>query len=123
MRADAAWWSPVTLAQHALESMHSVAGLPWWAALLVLGTSVRVATAPLVVAQTKASVRMALARPHIERHSQRAAPRSIEASMPHHPADTQARPGPLRSLIRHPTSWSIDEQGPSARGRRCSRPG
>ena len=35
----------------------------------MLGTSVRVATAPLVVMQTRASVKMALARPHIERHS------------------------------------------------------
>ncbi|MED6124831.1 hypothetical protein PIB30_062620 [Stylosanthes scabra] len=58
---------PVKLLQYGIDAVHTYAGLNWWAAIALTTLVIRTATVPLLVYQLKATSKLTMLRPHMER--------------------------------------------------------
>ena len=84
---DSYWHTLPRLAQTALEHVHSLTGLPWWASILVLTLGLRLAIVPLSVGQARATTANAIMRPELaklseERQTLEAAYAKVKQPMP-----------------------------------------
>ncbi|XP_068494610.1 mitochondrial inner membrane protein OXA1-like isoform X1 [Phaseolus vulgaris] len=58
---------PVKALQYIIDAMHSYTGLNWWAAIVLTTLLIRSATVPLLINQLKATSKLTLMRPHMEK--------------------------------------------------------
>ncbi|XP_047155158.1 mitochondrial inner membrane protein OXA1-like [Vigna umbellata] len=58
---------PVKALQYIIDAMHSYTGLNWWAAIVITTLLIRSATVPLLINQLKATSKLTLMRPHMEK--------------------------------------------------------
>ncbi|QCE03531.1 preprotein translocase subunit YidC [Vigna unguiculata] len=58
---------PVKALQYIIDAMHSCTGLNWWAAIVLTTLLIRSATVPLLINQLKATSKLTLMRPHMEK--------------------------------------------------------
>ncbi|GBG75751.1 hypothetical protein CBR_g20997 [Chara braunii] len=62
---------PVAGLQHLLESVHVHSGLPWWASIALTTLAIRTLLVPVSVFQMRATARLSIIRPQLERISER----------------------------------------------------
>ncbi|EDV25515.1 uncharacterized protein TRIADDRAFT_23561 [Trichoplax adhaerens] len=76
-------YTPIGLLQHAIDSLHSYVGLPWWGSIMVATAILRALTLPLVVRSYRNSARMNNISPTVSRlmNKMRAAPTQQEAAL------------------------------------------
>ncbi|PKA46534.1 Mitochondrial inner membrane protein OXA1-like [Apostasia shenzhenica] len=58
---------PVAALQHLIDAVHSFTGLNWWASIALTTLLIRGATIPLLINQMKASVKLSIMRPELEK--------------------------------------------------------
>ncbi|WOL00097.1 mitochondrial inner membrane protein OXA1-like [Canna indica] len=58
---------PVAALQHVIDAVHSFTGLNWWASIVLTTILIRTATVPLLLNQMKATVKLSMMRPEMER--------------------------------------------------------
>ncbi|KAK7400981.1 hypothetical protein VNO78_12290 [Psophocarpus tetragonolobus] len=58
---------PVKALQYIIDAVHSYTGLNWWAAIALTTLLIRGATVPLLINQLKATSKLTLMRPHMEK--------------------------------------------------------
>nr|KYP60501.1 hypothetical protein KK1_022907 [Cajanus cajan] len=61
---------PVKALQYIIDAVHSYTGLNWWAAIVLTTLFIRSATVPLIINQLKATSKLTLMRPHMEKIKQ-----------------------------------------------------
>ncbi|KAK8940872.1 Mitochondrial inner membrane protein OXA1-like [Platanthera zijinensis] len=61
---------PVAALQHVIDAVHSFTGLNWWASIALTTILIRVATVPLLINQLKASAKLNIMRPEMEKIKQ-----------------------------------------------------
>ncbi|TKY46644.1 Mitochondrial inner membrane protein OXA1 [Spatholobus suberectus] len=61
---------PVKVLQYIIDAMHSYTGLNWWASIVLTTLLIRSATVPLLINQLKATSKLTLMRPHMEKIKQ-----------------------------------------------------
>ena len=67
--AETLGWSPSHLVMYSIDSIHTLAGLPYWEAIIAFTLAFRVAILPLGIWTVQGSARMAAVRPHIQKLS------------------------------------------------------
>jgi len=58
---------PTAALQHLIDYVHTQAGLPWWLSIAATTVAIRVMVLPVLVFQMKATARLTLMRPELER--------------------------------------------------------
>ncbi|CAM6063533.1 unnamed protein product [Sphagnum tenellum] len=58
---------PIAALQHLIDYVHIQAGLPWWLSIAATTLSIRIMLLPVLVYQMKATARLTLLRPELER--------------------------------------------------------
>ncbi|RDY05274.1 Mitochondrial inner membrane protein OXA1, partial [Mucuna pruriens] len=61
---------PVKALQYIIDAVHSYTGLNWWAAIVLTTLFIRSATVPLLINQLKATSKLTIMRPHMEKIKQ-----------------------------------------------------
>ncbi|XP_028241510.1 mitochondrial inner membrane protein OXA1-like isoform X2 [Glycine soja] len=61
---------PVKALQYIIDAVHSYTGLNWWASIVLTTLLIRSATVPLLINQLKATSKLTIMRPHMEKIKQ-----------------------------------------------------
>lgn len=59
--------APTAALQHLIDFVHTQAGLPWWLSIAATTVAIRVMVLPVLIFQMKATARLSLMRPELER--------------------------------------------------------